>query len=377
MAKIKAPRYFKWRDGRPRWEPGPGLRAKGWKGQNLQDEDGRWLGLEAAIAAAGAINTQVATSAPGKTKPQRRRQPRTVDRLCAEYFERSPKFKRKRGSTQADYRKKAKVFREWCGDAPVKAIDKPTMHRFYEHLYVTRGHAMANGVLRVASVVLSHGVRVGWLDTNPAFKLELEGLAPRVVLWLPEEVKHLVETAEAMGEHGVADAFVIAIHTAQRQGDVLSLPQFIFTRDRIALTQSKTGAHVDVKCTPQLTARIAGMRARRKTNHWDNVPTMVVDDRTGMPFNSHTFRHRFAGVRAAAALKMPAIASKQFMDTRDTAITRLAMAGNSLIYIASISGHAFESIQGILKHYVALTADMADAGIDNLIAWMEKEGIEL
>ena len=36
-------RYLKWRDGRPRWEPGPTLRAKGWKGRDLKSEQGEWL----------------------------------------------------------------------------------------------------------------------------------------------------------------------------------------------------------------------------------------------------------------------------------------------------------------------------------------------
>src|SRR5215207_2789298 len=58
MATIKVA-YLKWRSGRPRWEPGPGLRAQNFKGRDLKDEAGRWLGLEAAIAASQELNREV------------------------------------------------------------------------------------------------------------------------------------------------------------------------------------------------------------------------------------------------------------------------------------------------------------------------------
>ena len=42
-----------------RWEPGPRIRAQGWKGVNLQDENGEWLSIGMAIDAAIAINMKV------------------------------------------------------------------------------------------------------------------------------------------------------------------------------------------------------------------------------------------------------------------------------------------------------------------------------
>jgi hypothetical protein len=61
MAKIniKNVPYFAWRDGRPRWVPGPKLRDLGWKGRDLKDEAGQWLTLSDAIDAARKINAEV------------------------------------------------------------------------------------------------------------------------------------------------------------------------------------------------------------------------------------------------------------------------------------------------------------------------------
>lgn len=51
--------YLNWRDGRPRWEPGPALRRRGWKGRDLKDGRGNWLDLGAAMDAAREINAEV------------------------------------------------------------------------------------------------------------------------------------------------------------------------------------------------------------------------------------------------------------------------------------------------------------------------------
>ena len=52
-------KYFVWRNGRPRWSPGPKLRDLGWKGRDLKTPDGQWMPLEQALAAARATNLEV------------------------------------------------------------------------------------------------------------------------------------------------------------------------------------------------------------------------------------------------------------------------------------------------------------------------------
>lgn len=49
-------KYFDWRDGRPRWTPGPGTRAKGFKARDLKDGAGDFLPLEPALALARQLN---------------------------------------------------------------------------------------------------------------------------------------------------------------------------------------------------------------------------------------------------------------------------------------------------------------------------------
>lgn len=69
------------------------------------------------------------------------------------------------------------------------------------------------------------------------------------------------------------------------------------------------------------------------------------------------------------------ISGKQFLDLRDTAVTRLALAGCTMSEIRAITGHMFETVHKIMQHYLALDDRMADAAISKLKSWMDEEGI--
>jgi hypothetical protein len=262
MATIKVP-YLKWRSGRPRWEPGPGLRAKGHAGRDLKDDSGQWLSLEAAIAAAAEINANVTKSSLGSEKHLHKQTERRSTHSCQCLFERfwaSADFCRLATKTKVDYQDKARVFLD-AGFAGrhVRAVTKPIMYGFWEEVYATRGHSMANGVLAVVRRVFSYGELIGWLpgNSNPALRLGRPLVEARVVVWTPAEIACLVELADATGVPSVGDAVVIALHTGQRQGDVLRLELTGADSGRARFHVRKTGTRVAVPFTPQLEARLA------------------------------------------------------------------------------------------------------------------------
>ena len=41
------------------------------------------------------------------------------------------------------------------------------------------------------------------------------------------------------------------------------------------------------------------------------------------------------------------------------------------------SGHSDGCAQTIIEHYLGSTRELADAGVDKLIAWMKREGMKL
>ena len=62
--------HFVWRNGRPRWNPSPSLRSRGFKGADLKDEQGNWLALGPALAAAAAMNEAAGTTRSGFRLPK-------------------------------------------------------------------------------------------------------------------------------------------------------------------------------------------------------------------------------------------------------------------------------------------------------------------
>jgi site-specific recombinase XerD len=389
--KFSVP-YLKMRDGRPRWEPGPKLRKAGWKGRDLRAASGEWLSEADAVTAARALNDEVAAAieaskaAPSAART-RVKHPRSCQALV-DLWKASPRFDRKAASTKREYVWKSTIFTAEFGDKHVASIRKSDLYSWWEEMYRERGHAMANGVIAVVRVVLSYAVMKGWRHDNPAKSLGLETVPPRCVVWSPSEVELFVKTADAMRLHSIGDAVVLALHTAQRQGDVLELEHQRTVRDRAVFKQGKTGAHVTVPFTPALAERMAAIRTRRAAEAvtaLDTAAVVVLDERSGQRYDGHRFRKLFRKVRDQAAAACHAngdpirsnIAAKQFWDLRDTAVTRLALAGCTIPEIRAITGHELETIHEVLKHYLALDDRMAIESIRKLKAYMAEEGIAI
>lgn len=375
------PPYFKWREGRPRWEPGPGLRARGIHGRDLKSESGDWLGLEAAIAAAAELNSDVAAWRGAGAQPRRR--PRGIARagldcnaVWAAYTQSTRWREKLRESTRADYTSKAGVWLAEMGEQPVAAIRPSHLFGWWETLCATRGHPMGNGVLAVVRLALSYAVKRGWLTANPAKGLGLDGVEARTVMWTDDEIAITVAAADRMGLLSVGDAFIIALHTGQRRGDVLAmeLPQL---RDDgwIDFRQSKRGARVSVPASPPLRSRLDAIRRRRALRRVISIERRhVVLDEAGEPYTGDGFSRVWGRVRDEAAKELPEIRAKTFLDLRDTAVTRLALSGCTAMQIRAVTGHSLETVHSILKHYLVMDKRMARAAIDQLTTWLEAEG---
>jgi integrase len=107
------------------------------------------------------------------------------------------------------------------------------------------------------------------------------------------------------------------------------------------------------------------------------APANVADPRSEQEWNRHSFRHRFAEVRAAAAEKCPTLADFKFLDLRDTAVAWLHRAGCNAQEIRSVTGHSDETIHRILKRYLAIDTDTNDRAMAALDAWLTKQGAKV
>ncbi|WP_371346983.1 hypothetical protein [Ancylobacter sp. IITR112] len=436
MAKltIRIPNVS-WRDGRPRFNPGPKLRKLGYKGEDLRHADGRWMSPQEAAEWAHARATEVAGRRKAKAETGRLpaiRRPRhqTIQGLADEWFE-SPKFrggevKGKRveaglsAVTAADY--KGKLASLWKYDPalaqePPPAITPQLAQAIFDRMWEERGLAAARSAVAVLSSLWKWAKARGrgGITLNPWIGLEKPMLEPRLCVWEDFEIAAMVAAADAWGRPEIGDAILFGLFTGQRQNDRLAYER-AGTDDakRLVFRQSKTGAVVAIPAAPQLAARLEAAERRRFSMPLVGRPEgresqqeadararrLVIVDETGRrPFLRDWYKHVFMRVREVAARGLvhtslgtelgpeqptgtenwrlqpcPSVATKRDQDLRDTAVTWLARAECNVLQIASITGHSLASIHTVLKHYLALHPEMADTAISKLMNWMEQRG---
>ncbi len=376
--------HVSWRDGRPRFNPGPKLRALGYKGEDLRHPNGAWFDLAETErwlrAREQEITSRRAKKAEGKRlAPLKRPGAYTLEDLFEDLY-RSKDFHAKAHKTQADYRAKAKAFASFdplLYSVAANELTRAAVKGLHERLWQDKGLAMANGMIAVLRLAYSHAIDRGRgeIKSNPCLKLRLRTPPPRLRCATAAEINALMRAADAH-EPSIGDAIVIALFTGQRQGDVLALAEDGVSGGRIRLRQRKTGALVSVRATPMLAARLEAIRERNRLAG-RVARTIVYDPRSGEAWNEHTFRHRFSELRAIAAADCASVADLRFQDLRDTAVTWLARAECTIPEIASVTGHSLETINTVLKHYLVLDESTNDSAMEKLRAWAEREGVKL
>lgn len=271
------------------------------------------------------------------------------------------------------------------------------------------GLAQARCCRALLSVAFKHGVMNRMVAKNPVAAIEttLPMPAPRIRYGAIEEMDHLVKVADAIGLPDIGDAILLGLFTGQRQNDRLALEGGQVTGDGILFRQKKKhGQPLLIPLAPELAARLADGRARRR--EWRvNWPHVLLCEATRRPWEADWYRKNFRLVRVAAATgqaergedgklsatsvtvlagvdvparltaaglaAMPSLADFRDQDLRDTAVTRLALAGCNKFEIASITGHSLKSIDEILKHYLGMHPELGRSAIGKLVTWMGRQ----
>jgi integrase len=324
-----------WRDGRPRFTPGPETRRRfGIKGQDLKHPDGRWFSAEEALAWVDKMKADLA-GARAKARPKAalaRARAASIGpsvAALAEAFFVSPvitggaKGKRitaaKAKATVRYYRQGLKRIEDHDADlyhGPAAALTTPICRALYEAIWEEKGIYSARGAIASLSAVLGWAVRAGkvQLAGNPATGLAMTTPEPRLRSATPAEIRQLVLAADLpvyptqrKGHHKlvdlpeVGDMVLLGVWTGQRQADRLTMTATHLATGRVMKRQNKTNARVDFPQAPDLLARVELIKARRKG--WKVEPVeLVANSQTQAPFKYGTdYAHMFARVRAAAA----------------------------------------------------------------------------
>lgn len=384
---MKPPRipHVSWRDGKPRFSPGPALRAAGYEGKDLRHADGRWFTAGEAVDWSAEFQRSIRKDRMrARVKPAKARvvsarvhvSP-TMKMLFDMYLDpgKRPGFSDLAAATRRDYRTKARSLELHCPEAwnaSCDALSKAICLGMSDRLRIRAGQATAVGAMRLLGMALKWAMdrELVGLAANPATDLDLKAPEPRLRVASVEEVDCLVETADALQRPEFGDMIMLGVWTGQRQADRLAATRFQIRGGRISVRQQKTGALVSVPIMPPLAARLdEADRRRKEAGKYATLPQLVVDERTWQPMDASYYRHVFDDIRLAAARKMPSVLTLRDQDFRDTTVTWLARAGTLLQDICAITGHSFRSADQIWKHYLALDEKMADRGMENMLAW--------
>ena len=373
MARVKV-RHLVGKRGRKGWrwywQPSAALAKDGWRTVRLQ-------GAQAEILAqAEKLNAEVDVWRATGGGPRVRGTYIRPDTLAAliRAFQASPRYQRLAGTTKRDYAYHLRRLEAWGGTHLLAGITPAVVQKLYEAL-LPKSHAVANARIRVLRLLLTHGRRIGMVRENAAAKPGLIGQKGRVRIYSAEEEAALVAAADKLGRPSIGDAVMMGCDLGQRRGDLVRLPVVRIQEGVVRLTQSKRGARIAVPLTPRLARRLEAAAARRRALD-PECPTVLIDETTKRPYGATAFSRAFAEIRALAVAgsekhgtaPCPSVADALFLDTRDTAVTRLAEAGCTIPEIAAITGHSLRSIYEILKHYLDLTGAIASSAIAKLVA---------
>ncbi|MFG1287913.1 tyrosine-type recombinase/integrase [Xanthobacter versatilis] len=290
----------------------------------------------------------------------RKRDAGTLAGLIRE-FEETSKWRRLAESTKGEYRRVLTFWDARYGTCPHAALEDKAFRRdvlrWHDAFSADKPREADNRVTILARV-LSWAAKDGPLSVNvlDGFDRAYHGDRSEMI-WLPEHVDAFMAVAES--------EMRLALHTGQRQGDLLRLAWNSYDGARITLRQGKSrrgdklGRPVIVPCTKALKATLDALPRRSP---------LILTTKTGRAFKKRYFAELWEKTCTAAG-----IADLHFHDLRGTTVTMLFQAGCNLGEIVAITGHSLRRAQEILDKYLARTSAMADSAIAKFENVLETE----
>ncbi len=277
--------------------------------------------------------------------------------------------------TRTDYGYHLTAIEAWAGDVVVARITRKRIRDWHKAVQKGISLATANARLRVLRLLLSYAVNEEWISANPALRLKFKTTDARVIIWTMAEERAFLAACIREDRLSVAAISIAAADTGQRQADLFGLTHAMWDGARWRLRQNKSGGKsiIYAVASDRLLDAIASARARLRVLH-PQVESQYVfnNEGTGQRWNQSTFGHEFARLRALAAKDCPSLASKQFRDFRDTAVTRMAIAGATLAQIRSMTGHSVTALHQVLAHYLGSEPELAVSTAAHLSKLLEQ-----
>jgi integrase len=272
-------------------------------------------------------------------------------------------------STQTEYRRMLTKAEVIFGDMPIAALEDPQVKREFvdwrEKVARESGHREADHRLSTISAMLTWAVDTGRLSANhlKGFK-RLYHSDRSQIIWLPEHIEAFMKVAEIELQR----ALVLALHTGQREGDLLRLPWSAYDGKKILLRPGKSrrgqkrGPLIEIPCTGAL---------RRMLDSIERTAPLILSTKTGRSFKKRHFLHLWNKAMKKAGLEtinVPDAGDRvklHFHDLRGTTVTLLSEAGCTPQQVATITGHSLITVHQILERYLARTSGLSEQAMLN------------
>jgi integrase len=278
---------------------------------------------------------------------------KTLDSLITA-FQKSPAFSALAEKTQDSHLFSFKEIRkEWPG-LPLKLTQQrgmKAMIRKWHHTFSANPRT-ADQMLFSLSRVFTFGIDEEMIDKNPCTGINrLYTGSRKESVWTPD----LIALFRAKAKPHMLLAFEMAIHTGQRQGDLLLLTWKQYDGTHLSFEQGKSKPgkpkkRVRVKVHSRLKAML------------DKLPTdtlRILNNSRGRPWSKDGFKTSWG--KECDRLKIEGVT---FHDLRGTFITERRREGSTTEQIASITGHSISEVGRVLeKHYLATDQQTSDAVI--------------
>lgn len=274
-------------------------------------------------------------------------------------YQDSPKYLDLAARTQADYVRNIRVIEKEYGTLPLIALPDPATRGDmldWRDKMAKRSRRQADYVFATLAAILAWAKDRGRVTVNPCErpgKVYRSNRAESV--WSQDDEKALLEVAPDR----MRQAYMLAVWTGQRQGDLIRLTWRAYDGKFIRLRQSKTAKRITIPVGAPLKAMLDAMPRRAVT---------ILTTADGTSWTGDGFRTTWRKTCAAAGLIGPRIKGPTFHDIRGTAVTRLALAECTVPEIATITGHSLKDVELILDaHYLKRDGGLAESAIRKLV----------
>jgi integrase len=272
-----------------------------------------------------------------------------IDRFTGPEKQRNPDFLALAETTQRDHLYAFGIIKKEWPRLPVKLTQQKGMKADIRkwHRSFADNPRKADKLLFSLSKVFSYAIADELIEKNPCTGIErLYSGSRRESVWSAAQIKAF----RAGAPKHLLLPFEIAIHTGQRQGDILALSWKAYDGIYLQFQQSKGGKRLKVRVHSALKAMLDPM---------DKDTLRILLNSRKRPWTKDGFKTSWG--KECARLGIEGVT---FHDLRGTFITERAREGSSVENIAKISGHSTSEVKTVLeKHYLADDQDASDAVI--------------